>query len=274
MQPINALFDQNPLQELQANINAMVELPLPSPTSKLAHYINRKSNWTPAQYNPIQLPLDNNGFSIAVLKALALTLALEVPVGEYTLAASKQEFTPEEKWALLDNANDEITHFTALRNFATQLSPADQKLLNLFAEEAQYIAKVIQEQVEHTIVKSGYIELSVFLVILSLLRKFGPAPIKIMVANISKDESVHVQTNWAIIDAHGIPYTDSKLNEVRQHIIDWVTGDISSRRWGLDFWMQQSDSLITNRQASGLEFTKSSMSIAFFEVDNRSLAAY
>jgi hypothetical protein len=249
-------------------------LPEPSSDSQMYQFVSRKSNWVPATYAHQVINPNPRGYDKAVLKSLALALALEIPVGEYTLEASKSEFTQDERWALLDNAADEITHFTALHRLAHSLSPDNKELLNEYSKEALNFAKEIELCPENTIVKSGYIELGAFLVILSLLRRFGLPSMKILVGNISKDESVHVQTNWFIIDNHNIPYTDSKLNSIRRQIIDWVTNDIESNKWNTAFWLEQSDRLIETRRADSLGFTKSSISVAFFEVDNRSLAAY
>lgn len=268
------LLDTNPANELEQLLNSQIELPVPLEGSQFHKYLSRKSDWEPATYDQQQLTLDPRGLTDATLRCLALALALEIPVGEYTLAASQREFTNEQRWALLDNASDELVHFTALRNFAMSLPGECLKLLEDYQLEALHIAKTIEDCVEHPIVKSGYIELSVFLAALSLMRKFGKAPMKILVGNISRDESVHVQTNWSIIDSQNIPYTDSKLNRIRQEIVYWMSSPIKTRKWNTDFWLEQSDRLMNHRRADGLKFTSKGMSVAFFEVSNSSLAAY
>jgi hypothetical protein len=271
---LESLLSVNPMHELHAVLAQQREILAPSKTSQMGQFIARKSNWVPASYQDILVHPTPTNTHKAILKSLALALALEIPVGEYTLAASQKEFKTDQCWALLDNAADEVTHFTALRNLAQALDLQSQALLAEYSKVAQQFAGLIERIPEHTIVKSGYIEMGVFLVVLSLMRKFGTPQMKILVGDISRDESVHVQTNWAIIDSQDIPYTDSKLDPIRRAIVSWVTEDILARRWARSFWLEQSDRLIETRRADGLQFTAAPTTVAFFEVSNSTLADY
>ena len=266
----NMPTSQELLQELTQLLSAQQELPKPTEGPYL-EWINRKSNWVPAQYAPQELKVNPANTHKVLQRCLALALELEIPVGLYTLEASRREFTPEQKWALLDNATDEVTHYQALTNWVTSLTSG---IPIQYLDEARQIREQIQEVPEHEVLKSGYVELGVFFVVLSLLRKFGGTTLKLLAQDISRDEAQHVLTNWSVIDHQGIPYSTSVLNGMRRDIVSWLVHDLRSSSYGPDFWLQQSDNLVATRSAEGLSFTKAGMYTAFFEVSNQSLAAY
>lgn len=258
------------LSELQSLLEAQLELPEPTQESAYAGFISRKSGWQPAHYQDTTFKPTGANTHICLQKALALALELEVPVGLFTLAASQREFTPDQRWALLDNSKDELVHYQALSNWlqgGAQIEPT-------YLAEAANFRQAISQLQEHEVVKSGYIELGVFFVVLSLFRKFGSPSLKLLAADISTDEASHVLTNWQLIDDQQIPWADSKLNKLRRDVVAWLTEDLRSDTYGQTFWLTQSDRLISTREASGLKFTQTGLYTAFFEVANTSLASY
>lgn len=260
--------------ELQVLLNAYHGLPKIDPESQLGQQIGRKSNWQPARYEDTTVHPTVTGAHNAVLKSLAIALALEVPVGEFTLAASRN-FKANQQAALYDNATDEIVHFEALNRLALSLDENSRELLSSYTEEALNFQKAILELPESPIVKSGYIELGAFLVLLSVMRRMtNLAKVKLLVQDISLDESVHVATNWNIIDANEIPWTDSRMSGIRRDIVAWCTEDIKVPKWNSEVWLEQSDRLVETRRADGLAFTKRGQTTSFFEISNKSLASY
>lgn len=258
------------LTELTTLLDAQAELPAPTEGS-YANWIGRKSNWVPAQYAKQSLPTPPSLTHKAIEKCLALALELEVPVGLYTLEASRREFTPAQRWALLDNSSDEINHYNALSNWARSYTPG---LPQEYLHEARVIREALQDVPEHPVLKSGYVELGIFFVVLSILRKFGGTSLKMLGNDISRDEAQHVLVNWAVIDEQAIPYSTSVLNKFRRDVVAWLTSDIKSRDLSQSFWLDQSDRLIATRQADGLDFTKHGQYVAFFEISNESMASY
>jgi len=261
----------NTYEEFRALTEAQLVLPSPTPESEFYSFIGRKSGWQPAKYTQSTFKVSPVNTHVAVQKALALALALEIPVGEFTLEASKREFTGEQRWALLDNSKDELVHYEALSNWASGLSTS---LPQEYLDEAQAMCEEFLSNVEHPVLKAGFIELGIFFPVLSIFRKFGTTSLKLLASDISRDEASHVLTNWAVIKEQEIAWDLPSLNKVRREVISWLTEDIKSSKFGADFWLAQSDSLITTRQAEGLKFTKVAQYTALFEVDNRSLAQY
>ena len=258
------------LQELRLLHSAQADIPAPTSESQYTGYINRKSDWQPAHYQDTRFKPSGAGTHIALQKAMALALELEVPVGLFTLAATKRDFAEDQRWALLDNSADELVHYEALSNWMAGGAHIEPEHL----DQARQYRMAIEELEEHEVVKSGYVELGVFFIVLALFRKFGDPSLKLLASDISRDEATHVLTNWAIIEANEIPWAASKLNDMRRELIHWLTSDIKNERYGYDFWEDQSQRLISTKQADGLKFTKTGMYSAFFEVANTSLASY
>ena len=258
------------LQELTTLLDAQDSLPSPTEGPYKA-WVDRKSQWRPAGYAPQSIPKPPSLTHRAIEKCLALALELEVPVGLYALEASKREFTPDQRWALLDNASDEINHYNALSNWERSYTPG---IPPAYLTEARAIRDTLQAIPEHEILKAGYVELGIFFVVLSILRKFGGTSLKTLSADISRDEAQHVLVNWAVIDDQAIPYSTSVLNRFRRDVIAWLTSDIKSRDLGQPFWLEQSDRLIATRKADGLAFTQHGLYMSFFEISNKTMASY
>lgn len=244
----------------------------PEPQGKYRDIIGRKSSWTPA---PLESQLKSSrqaqtmGSLGVVQRCVALALELEVPVGLYTADASSREVPQDIRWALLHNSKDELTHLEAFQNAAATLEVPVQ-----FQEEAKAIAQSFLDFQGHPIFMAGFIELGLFFPTLSMLRRFGDTALKLLVNDVSRDEATHVLTNWSAIDDLRVPNHSHKLQQVRREAIQWLTQGLQLERWGADFWVSQSDQLIENRRASGLDFTRVGMSVSFFEVSNRNLAYY
>lgn len=241
---------------------------VPDTKDQYTEYVARKSDWQPATYDSnLSLPETPLKTHEALLRALAIALVFEVPVGEYTLESAKKEFTVSQKYALYSNSLDELTHYRALSNFQNALGN------NPYLQEADSFRKQLETIPEHPLLKSGYMELGVFFTLLAMFRKYGNFPLKQLSLNISRDESSHVLTNWSILDQNNIRSTLGALDTLRKQLIDYVSRPILGRE-GVDFWLRQSNNLISTRKATELDFTKQGHYVAFFEVPNSSLAAY
>lgn len=258
-------------QSLTENLESNA-LECPEGTSRYHEFIARKHTWEPAEYVQVQINDIPKGLRQSMNRALALALALELPVGDYAIQASKREFNDAQKWALMENAADELTHFTAFSNYVNASNQVDT--ITELIPVADQFRQALEDTGEHPVLLGGFVELGAFFPLLSFFRKLGDTPLKIMTTEVSRDESVHVQTNWAIIDDNAIPFDLPRLNKVRHQIIDWVFSGLQSQKYGLDFWIRQSDELIQKREAVELKFTGVVPVVAFFETSNASLGKY
>lgn len=244
----------------------------PSKPTEFTGFIDNKAAWIPPSFERAEIKDVPEGVRNAAYRALALALALELPVGEYAVQSSRREFTQDQKWALLDNSKDELTHFQALTNYVNALP--DAQIVYDMIPLADQFRQAIEATREHPILMGGFTELGVFFTILAFLRKFGGTSMKLLVQSISRDESMHVRVNFGIIDEQKIPYEFSKLNKVRRDIIAWIFSGIRSDKYNLDFWMRSSDSLIATRQDVNLSYTAKAIMPAFFEIGNPNLPKY
>jgi hypothetical protein len=231
--------------------------------------LDRKTSWKPAEmeYEPIS---EDYGRLVTLQKAIALGLALELPVGDFTLSASKGDLPTEQGVVdlLIANSADEDTHYAGFLS-AERAFGCPEK----FKQEANQLAELVINHPDHVVTKSGYLELGVFFVTLPMMRKLGSVGLKLLSENISRDEAIHVSTNFLIIDQLGLKISQS-LDKLRIDVVEWVTSELTLPGMGRAYWRRQSDKLVANRQAPELAWTKAGQSAAFFEISNKNFGKY
>lgn len=231
--------------------------------------LDRKTSWSPAPMEPEAINYEDGRLD-TIWKAIALGLALELPVGQFTLSASKGDLPndPAVIELLLSNTHDEEVHFAGF-----QAAERAYGCPTHLKEQANEIAQLLIEHPDHTVVKAGYMELGVFFVTLPLIRKLGDVGLKMLSENISRDEATHVATNYQIIDQMGLKASQS-LSNLRVTIINWLTEDLKIAGMGRQYWLRQSERLVLNREAPDLSWTKVGQTPAFFEISNASFSRY
>lgn len=238
--------------------------------------LSKKREWTPAPLSPNQMIME--GAEGTVARAIALR-GLEIPVGDWALETSERERDKLGRDALnllADNAKDEEKHDVAL-NYAWK-SIAPKNLIGSKEEkEAAELVKAWKEQANrlHPVVVAGFLETSIFFVILPLLRKFGGAGLQTVANDISRDEYLHTACNNQICKDLGHGW-DSPLDILREDTIEFIVKDLDAPgRFGLPkVWHKSSRELARRGQAPALEDTGNYVSLAFFEIDNRDLPVY
>jgi rubrerythrin len=166
------------------------------------------------------------------------------------------------------NADDEQTHFIGFQNLAIAYKTPKE-----LVQEAEVFTKSIIDNPEHTLVKSGVLELGVFFVSLPLMRKIGPIGAQLLSGNVSRDEARHVKTNFEVMDEMGYNIPIS-LDKARKEAVAWLTSNLTLPGLGPDYWMRQSDKLISTRKAPDLKWTKRGQVSATFEISNRNMGDY
>lgn len=234
--------------------------------------LKSKSDWVPGDSSLSETEKqtyknDETGKLATIQKCVALALNLEVPVGEYVLDALDKGVPNDAKYILHSNAIDEVTHYKAFQNAATSYS-VPQSLI----DEATLISSNIPN--EHPIFLAGYIELSMFLPILAILRNYGGSGLRLTTADVSRDESRHVNTNWHLITNMGLDKETKALRKFRYSVLDWLLSDLKDTSKSVDFWVSQSEQLYRSKKADGLSFTKAQIRRSFFELPNTVLSAY
>jgi hypothetical protein len=236
-------------------------------SDKYTSFIERKRKWEPAHGDTSNI---DAYFEPTLKKAVALAMSLELPVGELTYDGSSGNFKDTEKYALIHNATDEDTHYRAFKPYEDWASE--------YLAEADNITQALLDEDQNPVFIAGYMELGIFFVSLPILRYFGNAALSTLSGEISRDESSHVLTNWALIDDYNLGSEYGKLASIRREVVDWLTCDLDdigldNPKATKDFWVNQSDSLIKKRQAD-LKETQAGQYVSFFEIPNTALGAY
>ena len=231
--------------------------------------LDRKTSWKPAEME-YELIGEEYGRLATIQKAIALGLALELPVGDFTLSASKGDLPAEQGVVdlLIANSTDEDIHYSGFLS-AERAFGCPEK----YKQEANQLAELVINHPDHVVAKSGYLELGVFFVTLPMMRKLGSVGLKLLSENISRDEAIHVSTNFLIIDQLDLKVSQS-LNQLRIEAVEWVASELTMPGMGRAYWRRQSDKLVANRQAPELAWTKAGQSAAFFEISNKNFGKY
>lgn len=247
-----------------------------SQTSEFSEILQKKSSWTPIK--PQSTTVKGNADEF-MSRALALRV-LEIPVGEFIESATKKDLPVDDvgMQLLKENVHDEEVHDKALNNLAqafSNLKPEDE-------EEAKTILNAWYELDDHPISIAKTIESGVFFPILTMMRYVGDISSRQVSADISKDETLHVDTNWRICKKLGIEKPEKKTDRLRRRTVAWlfepiqnkevveslqeVLGEAQQKFSDFTFWMTQSDKLSNQGIAPGLNQTRNTRVLSFFEV--------
>lgn len=232
--------------------------------NEYSRLIAKKREWEPSKVSPFE-PGSISEARLDCLKRLtALALRLELQVGDWVTSALPT--VPDSaRYALCHNAQDEITHDQAFNNMAEGLGGIPEKYL----QEAEYMRQMVQEM-NHPLMMTAYLELSVFFVTLTMMREYGNHSIKLLMSDIARDEAAHVRLHWHLSDQMGLKPT-AQMDKARQEIITWLypTPGRTQQKW-----LDNSDKLASTRTAPDLTWTKAALAVAHFEVPNESIARY
>lgn len=191
-------------------------------------------------------------------------------MGNFISEACKREIPEDARELLLSNVVDEEKHDLAL-SYCAQVWHQS----NNYNDEAQRITKEWIDHPDHTVLKAMVLERSVFFVLLPHFRFNGDPALRTVSSDISRDEQVHVATNSLVCRELGLTVSPS-LDELRKRTVAWVfdglAGDV--KYLNQDFWLEQSDQLLYQGKATGLQETKAARMPAFFEHDNSNLPQY
>jgi hypothetical protein len=231
-------------------------------------FIKSKSDWNviPMRvHNPKDLEI-NDGIYDCLQRCLALALALELPVGEFTYQGSMTQVEASAaRLALEHNATDELRHYEQFER-AVEAYQVPEEYINHAKWFTRFISMNIYPH-ENPILISGFIELTVFFTTLSIMRLWGNPQLKLVVKYVSRDESTHVRTNYQIIDSQNILFSDYyRVNKLRLDMVSWLTEGLGDVEKDQSFWLNVSDNLMNTRKSDDLSFTRSAIEPAFFEL--------
>jgi hypothetical protein len=231
--------------------------------------IAKKRPWqaTPVDNSPVK-----EGAESTLFKTIALR-HLELPVKDLLEQGLQKELpsTPGIVEALRSNQTDEERHDEAL-NYVAAAYGTDEKA----EREVQNILKVWLEHPAHPIHKVSIIERSIFFVALPFFRFNGNIGMRTVSADISRDEQVHCGVHGLVAKELGEKETES-LNKLRIATAGWLFEHLgkSDDQWlDKDAWMKRSERLFWEGKASGMEDSRRSRQIAFFESSNVNLPSY
>jgi sirohydrochlorin ferrochelatase len=231
--------------------------------------IAKKRPWqaTPVDNSPVK-----EGAESTLFKALALR-HLELPVKDLLEQGLQKELpsTPGVIEALRSNQADEERHDEAL-NYVAAAYGTDEKA----EREVKNILKVWLEHPAHPIHKVSIIERSIFFVALPFFRFNGNIGMRTVSADISRDEQVHCGVHGLVAKQLGEKETES-LNKLRIATAGWLFEHLgkSDDQWlDKDAWMKRSERLFWEGKASGMEDSRRSRMISFFEASNVNLPSY
>jgi sirohydrochlorin ferrochelatase len=120
------------------------------------------------------------------------------------------------------------------------------------------------------------IERSIFFVALPFFRFNGNIGMRTVSADISRDEQVHCGVHGLVAKQLGEKETES-LNKLRIATAGWLFEHLgkSDDQWlDKDAWMKRSERLFWEGKASGMEDSRRSRMISFFESSNVNLPSY
>ena len=227
--------------------------------------ISQKRKWTPLKVEggPVA-----EGSEDTLRRCLALR-CLEIPVGDFITEATAKEIPEHSREILMMNIQDEINHDIALQ-YIEDAFPVDVKT----TQEAQKIANAWISHPEHPIVKAMVLERSIFFTILPFFRAHGNSGMRLISADISRDETRHVSTNSLVCTELGLQPSQS-LDKLRKATASWIYDELKGvNKLSKKFWQDASDNLMYQGKAPEFSFTQSARMPAFFETNAVNLPQY
>lgn len=239
-------------------------------TSPYLKVLKRKRKWTPSRVSGGSVV---EGAEESIFRALALR-SLELPVKDFLQQGLEKELPdiPGVIEALESNQKDEDKHDLGFQYIV------DAHGTDLRAErEANRILNAWLTAPEHPILKAAILERAVFFVLLPFYRFTGTIGMRLLSADISRDEQTHVLLHGMCCHDLGIKTTPN-LNRLRRDTVAWVMDGLrvntENKYLDKDFWIKQSDNLYYNGKTEGLKATQRSVMPAFFETSNNNLPQY
>ena len=212
------------------------------------------------------------GAEETIARALALR-CLEIPVGEFVEQASKKELPLSDSGYVLlkSNIQDEEKHDRQLESLTKSIGLTTEE----HAKKAEQFLRGWLDLDDHPLVKAMVIERSIFFVLLPILRNYGNSSARTVARDISGDEQVHVAFNTHVCKELGLTYS-KKADRLRREIVAWFTAPlkVENDNRGMQFWMDQSTSLLEQGVAPELSFTRATTIVSFFEFANTRLTTY
>ena len=228
----------------------------------------RKRKWTPVK--PVAGTC-KSGAEETIHRALALR-HMELPVGDFINDALTSEVPEVSRDILISNVRDEENHDLAL-NYIADAYGVDEKA----EREAMALREAWVSHPDHTVLKAMVAERAIFFVLLPFFRFNGDAAMRTTLADISRDEQIHVATNSLVCRELGLDISPS-LDKLRKATINWVMQPLqvgaSDRYLDKKFWLDSSDRLMYEGKAPELAATRSARMPAFFEHSNVNLPQY
>jgi hypothetical protein len=231
--------------------------------------IAKKRPW---QATPVDNGTVKEGAEETLYKCLALR-HIELPVKDLLQQGLERDLpsTPGVIEALHSNQKDELRHDEAL-NYVAAAYGTDDKA----EKEVMNILRVWMEHPAHPIHKVSIIERSIFFVALPFFRFNGNIGMRTVSADISRDEQVHCGVHGLV--AKELNEKDSEsLNRLRAATAAWLFEKLGKHedKWlDKDAWMHRSERLFWEGKAPGMEDSRRSRQIAFFESSNVNLPSY
>lgn len=241
-----------------------------------AQLISNKRRWNPISVSATPFEFQDDSIPQVIERALALGLALEMPVGAFVGSATKGELpvSNDARQVLLSNITDETNHMRQFQLLANAYPVSTKVQL-----EADFICDTWQSVNAHPLLKAGLCENGVFLASLGLLLIAGGDSISKAVSRISEDEQRHVGTNRACLTKLGydLAKPETTIDNIRKETNAWLYQGLNIDELGIDAqWMiEQADLLTYTGQASELsELTKDSFYTPDFETEAHKLYGY
>jgi len=204
----------------------------------------------------------------SILRAIELR-GLEIPVGEWTKAFTKEVGSPGIAEILMGHINDEENHDRQLEYVAEYLNHTE------ISDEAMALTNRWLDHPSHPLVKKTMLEAGVFFPILGMLGRYAKGDLYLQAVRqwISSDEAAHVASSRLIIS-----YMDERHGGGRYKIpadlLELVVGTIRFICGGIDEgqWLKSSRSGITTGKIyMGTELTTVSVPEAFTQISNNQI---
>ena len=248
----------------------VVETATPQDRKVYADVNAKRKVWVPVKPEKAEKPIEG---SEDVLSRMLALRCLEIPVKNFILEGLSREDSKvigkEGIETLLRNTEDEERHDKALNNCVAAFDGYNSK----YEKTADSIADAWIKDSNHPILKTAYLETSVFFVMLPFIRKWGFSPLRVTSIDISADEVGHVRSHRQAARRIGHRPGPS-LDKLRKATVAWMSQGLDFDGMTQDKLLSISQSLMTRGVSSELNFSRSYQQPAFFETSNDALPKY
>ena len=230
--------------------------------------MDRKRTWSPVKPTKGEF---KEGAEETIKRALSIR-HMELPVGSFISEALEKSVPDNARKLLESNVRDEEKHDLALGYIADVYSVNDKD-----ENEGKLLRDAWISHPDHTILKALVAERAIFFVLLPFFRFNGCAALRTVLADISRDEQIHVGSNSLVCTELGLSASPS-LDKLRKATINWVMQPLgintTDKYLDKKFWLDASDRLMYEGKAPEFSDTKRARMPAFFEHANTNLPKY